>query len=180
VKALEELIGKDTSKETLLKEVEDRERLIKELPPVGLLSPTPPTGEEKRFELEHEIQRIRSKIYFQDVIWPYYKVGFNEGRKSADKSNKRKMALHSHKEELKAKFFCIDNANSIWANNNSNNDEIIRIGEMCDLLYDELKNKKYWQPKDKETIRDWLKRAKKNGELNIPSEAQKGGRPSKK
>lgn len=181
MKSINELIGNDVSKEVLLDEIKARENALSELPTLGLLAPKPSDEElQRRFELEREIQSIQSEFHFREEIWPYfvngYKTGFDAGRKSA----KSRAAFKKHEPELRARFFCVDTAKELWANEIGRGDEITRMGDMCDLLYDELAHKGLWRPKDNEKIRDWLKDAKKKRELSIPPEAQKSGRPRKK
>lgn len=89
-------------------------------------------------------------------------------RRGADKANAR--ANESRK-------YCIEAAKEIWSG--VEDDDVYRIGYVCNLLFDDLKNQKKWCQSKSDKIKEWIKEAGKNGEIHIPSAASMPGRPKK-
>ena len=68
--------------------------------------------------------------------------------------------------------FCVKRAHELWKE-----DPTIRIAHMCEKLESATIREKLQSPK-RETIRDWLISADRDGKLSIPKAARKGGRPT--
>lgn len=85
-----------------------------------------------------------------------------------------------HARSREAKEFCISIAKNIWdVQVKRGDEEIDRMGEMVETLLEYLKKENHFLPKNKEIVRKWLIKGEAEGELNIPPEARKSGRPKK-
>jgi len=94
---------------------------------------------------------------------------------------KIRAAVKSTKKKQESKEYCISLAVQLWNKKFEDDDEIYRVGEMCELLKNELKNHPdMFHTKSIDTVRNWLKIAEKNGKLIIPMAAKKPGRPKKR
>lgn len=158
-------------------EIAERKTILSTLPPAvpGLLGwiGEPPTSEQlaHRAELETEIGLLESEIHRQTVVAPIFNEGmkFERGRHQTNAANKK------HSPNHEARVHCRSEARQLWAAN----DDVIRVGEMVQLLADDLRGKGMFCPKSPDTIAGWLKADDKAGLLSIPPEARKGGRPKK-
>jgi len=74
----------------------------------------------------------------------------------------------------KSKKRCIEWAAEVWASNPEQ-----RIGIVSSTLHDRLIKERLRAPETPDRIRDWLKDAARLGKLEIPPQAQQGGRPRK-
>ena len=85
------------------------------------------------------------------------------GKRGAKSTNKR---------YSEACDFCVTRAKSIWSNGTA------RMGSVCDQLWQELDSAGLYVPATSLTIRRWLSGAARAGELSVPSEARRAGRPA--
>ena len=98
--------------------------------------------------------------------------------KAVDSREKATNAKHARSRD--SKKYCIQMAKIIWDDQAKEKDEkISRMGEMVERLLEFLKQVNYYRPKNKETVKEWLKEGEAEGELNIPPEARKPGAPKK-
>lgn len=79
----------------------------------------------------------------------------------------------------KSKSFVITEVRSIWDKQSSENDEITMMGEMVDLMRDELVAKCLPRPKNIRTIRNWISDGHKKCQLTIPNKASTAEAPPK-
>lgn len=169
----------------------------------------PPTDEQlaQRKELESEIGTLERQSFQQVVVAPIVnvavkleleqhqtnafnsgeregrkegeregrKVGMNEGMKAGRKQHQTNAATARHKTNRDARAHCRKEATQIWAAN----EETIRVGEMAQLLFGDLKAKGMYCPETKGGVKKWLIEDANKGLLTIPPEARKGGRPKK-
>lgn len=121
--------------------------------------------------IECEITKIDSRIQQLSV--------FLGGWMFSKQQRQINAAKKSHKKHSRSRQYCIEAAQDMW-NDATSDEEVIRIGDMSNLLWNVLQNdKQYWAPTDAKRVYKWLTDARKSGELIIPPAASRPG-PSKK
>lgn len=133
-----------------------------------------------------EVDNIRHAIWQGDVKKLFYhawELGTNDqiisGHNGTDKTLTHRLVRQEAGKQhgyLELRKSCIQEASSLWQQNPE-----IRIGDMTEVLYQKIQDD---HPEDIEvspdisTIRKWLDRADKDGQISIPAIARKRGRPS--
>ncbi|MCU7870734.1 MAG: hypothetical protein KZQ98_19765 [Candidatus Thiodiazotropha sp. (ex Lucinoma borealis)] len=129
------------------------------------------------FVLNHSAREMWALEYdSKESVYKNYVNALEDELKSRILKSKRKADI-TNKFVNNSKDYCINEASQIWENQTSNNLEIQRIGEISDLLWKDLDVNKFWRPKTAEGVASWLRDAAREGELTIPQEARKPGRP---
>ena len=84
----------------------------------------------------------------------------------------------SHKPSRESQDLCLQWADEHWRKEEADGGTITRIGSLSETLWERLRSEAHWHPTSPEKVREWIKQAGKNGDLEIPPDAQKHGRPS--
>ena len=131
---------------------------------------------EKLDNLKTQNKNIMERIEIENTADLVSKAEKNVNETEA----KKRAAEKTNKKKKEAKNYCIKTASVIWSKIYEDDSDVHKIGDMCELLMNEMKNHpEMFQPKSLETIRGWLKKAEKDGDLIIPYTAKKAGRPKK-
>ena len=88
-----------------------------------------------------------------------------------ESNRQRSNAVRGNEKFAKSRKYCIDRAAALWES-----EPLSRMGEMLDTLVTELQEGGHYVPGQKK-VREYLIEASKKGELKIPPEAQRPGRP---
>lgn len=131
-----------------------------------------------KHEFLHSEDNKQFGLQIRDVLSTWassYQKGYESGRKFERRQRQSVGGMRKfEKKFLKSKEYCISRAAEIWKT-----PPILRMGKMAEKLMVEMISKSMNSPEE-DAIKGWLKQAKEDGELIIPPEAQRGGRPKNK
>lgn len=169
MKSIDELLdnGSDEEKKAAL---ENWEQKLFELEAKGFLArATDLRLDNECLRLERDIINLRSDIVLGEAMAMQ--------RMFTEALTKKESAIRAtdakYIQQRKSRKHCYERAALLWA---AETGEITRIGEMATNLYCELVEKDMYYPEDAKGVRDWLKKAERNGKLSIPEAAKKPGR----
>lgn len=98
---------------------------------------------------------------------------------SRNKERKGDALRKQHAMSHESKTYCISTARGIWDIEGSDDDDVYTVGEVCEMLLEQLRLDGKWCPTSSKKIRQWLNEARKEGSLFIPDVARRRGRPQK-
>ena len=162
-----------------LKEIDAEITTLEKKLPVPSLSLIPSSQPESELEAErNEYRKITGRLILLKGMKRHVLslASYLQGMDDEMKTRQLNLANKRHSENQKSREFCIAEADKQWKKEKATHREVTRIGDMAIKLSFDLESNAMYFPQDK-TIKNWLKKAREDGELYMPEEASKPGTP---